>query len=351
MRGKQKRKKHSPAKKRVLIVTLGVLAAFAIFSALVMWRYARQTSKDNEIIGVSFSQVQAERHGVDWRQNYEAILNDLQPRQVRLAAYWNRIEKSPGQYDFSETDWMIERTRAKDTKVTLVIGQKVIRWPECFYPSWLDKNNPDTTGQAATKLVKATVEHYKNDPTIDTWQLENEFFLKVFGECPRQNLTRKQLQNELDALRSIDGERPVMLSASNNYGLPIRGPFGGVYGFSMYKRVWNPQLGYFVYTYPALWSWWRAAMINLFFGQEIRIHELQAEAWGPTGNEKLDYQEAQKSMNPQYLNDIINWARGTKIKRFDLWGAEWWYDQKVHHNNPQMWEAARAIIHESKQRR
>lgn len=350
MRGHKNKKnaKKRLALKRIMLITFGLLAVFITISAYTMWRYTQKTRHDLEIIGVSFSQVQAERHKSDWRANYEAILTDLQPHQVRLAAYWDRIEKSPGQYDFSETDWMIEQARTHNTKVTLVIGQKVIRWPECFYPAWLDKNNPQVTGQAADKFIKTVAQHYKNEPALETWQLENEFFLKVFGECPHQNLTRAQLNNELATLKSVDNTRPIMLSASNNYGLPLRGPFSGVYGFSMYKRVWNPQLGYFVYTYPAIWSWWRASIISLLFNQEIRIHELQAEAWGPTGNEKLDYAEAVKSMNPRYLNDIINWARATKIKRFDLWGAEWWYDQKVRYNNPQMWNEVKKIIQQSR---
>lgn len=329
------------------LATLAILILLIIFSTIVMWRFARLTAQEKEVIGISFSQVQSERFGQDWRKNYEAILDDLKPRHIRIATYWDRIEKEPGKYDFSETDWMIEQARAHNTRVTLVVGQKVIRWPECFYPAWLDKNNPGEAAPATTKFIKATAEHYKDNLGLTNWQLENEFFLKVFGECPRQNLTHTQLQNEYDVLKSIDGNRPIVLSASNNYGLPLTGPFGGIYGFSMYKRVWNPQFGYFVYTYPAAWSWWRAGMINLFLNQNIRIHELQAEAWGPTGNEKLSYEESTKSMNPRYFDEIISWARATNIKHFDLWGSEWWYDQKTRHGHSEMWEAVKKIIHDS----
>jgi hypothetical protein len=224
----------------------------------------------------------------------------------------------------------------------------VIRWPECFYPNWLDRNDPAAVSPAANRFVAAVAGHYKNEPALDTWQLENEFLLKVFGKCPKQNLTRDQLASELNTLRSVDSAHPILLSASNNYGLPVLGPFSGTYGFSMYKRVWNPYLGYFTYLYPAWWSWWRAAVINLFFDQEVRIHELQAEAWGPVGNEKLSYEESVKSMNPAYLDQIMAWARATKIKRIDLWGSEWWYDQKVRLNHPEMWQAAKKIIHDSR---
>ena len=333
--------------KRASLIVLALLLAFIIFSALAMWRFTRITARDKEVIGVSFSQVQAERFGQDWRKNYEAILDDLHPRHIRIATYWDRIEKQPGQYDFSETDWMIDQAHAHNTQVTLVVGQKVIRWPECFYPAWLNKNNSSQTGAAAVKFVEATAEHYKDNPGLTTWQLENEFLLKVFGECPRQNLTHHQLSSELDALRSVDHERPVLISASNNYGLPILGPMADIYGFSMYKRVWNPQLGYFKYIHPGAYNWWRGAMISLLWGQKIKIHELQAEAWGPVGNEKLSYEESLKTMSPAYLDEILAFARSTKIKEFDLWGSEWWYDQKMRAGHPEMWEAVKKVIQES----
>lgn len=349
----QMTRKHKKKESKRTLKRIGLGFAFAIiffvtFSLLAMWRYAWLNRNQPEILGISFSQVQAERNGHDWHDNYLAMLDDLKPRQVRLAAYWDRIEKKPGEYDFSETDWMLDQAKSRNIKVTLVVGQKVIRWPECFYPEWLDRNNPKIVAPAANRFVATTVEHYKNHPALDTWQLENEFLLKVFGKCPVQNLTREQLTAELNTLRAIDAKRPVLLSASNNYGLPILGPFSGTYGFSMYKRVWNPHLGYFTYLYPAWWSWWRASVINLLFAQEIRIHELQAEAWGPVGNEKLSYEESTKSMNPDYLNSIVAWARATKIKRIDLWGVEWWYDQKVRLNHPQMWQAAKKIIQDSR---
>ncbi len=318
-----------------------------IFSTLAMWRFARLYAQDKEVIGVSFSQVQAERFGQDWRKNYEAILDDLQPKHIRIATYWDRIEKTPGQYDFSEIDWMLEKARVRDTQVTLVVGQKVIRWPECFYPTWLNKNNPGETGAAATNFVRATTEHFKDNPGLTNWQLENEFLLKVFGECPRQNLTRKQLSAELKALKAIDSKRPVLISASNNYGLPVLGPMADIYGFSVYKRVWNPQLGYFKYIHPGAYNWWRGAMISLFWHQKIKIHELQAEAWGPVGNEKLSYEESLKSMNPTYLDEIIAFARSTKIKEFDLWGSEWWYDQKMRHGHSEMWQAIKKVIQDN----
>ena len=81
-------------------------------------------------------------------------------------------------------------------------------------------------------------------------------------------------------------------------------------------------------------------------GQASTIHELQAEAWGAKGqgNEILPYEEAQKTMNPKYLQEVVDYARSTHIREFDLWGAETWWDYKTKRNQPEMWEAVKKIV-------
>lgn len=336
----------SPKQKQSLIRRIGLwalatLAAFVLVSAGLMWRYDQWHKSDPEVIGVSFSQVQAERYGVNWKANYTALLDDLSVKHLRLAAYWDRIEPGPDRYDFSETDWMLEEAAKRGAKVKLVIGQKLIRYPECFYPGWLDRNNPDEVETRANKMLRVVVERYKDSTAIESWQLENEFLLHTFGECPASNLTNAKLAHELKTVQSIDTTHPIILTQSNQYGFPALGPNTDYYGFSMYRKVWNNVSGYFTYPQRGVFNWWKAAVTESYRPTTVTIHELQGEAWGPKGNEHLSWDEAQVSMNPDQLADNVAYARETHIKQFDLWGSEWWYWLKNTQNHPEMWDAAR----------
>jgi len=43
-------------------------------------------------LGVTFSWKYSEELGLDWREVYTAMLDDLGVRKVRLPAYWDHIE-------------------------------------------------------------------------------------------------------------------------------------------------------------------------------------------------------------------------------------------------------------------
>ena len=334
--------KHLKTYKKIFLVLLLVFLLVLSETFLLMLRFNRINKLKPEIIGVSFSQIQAERFGSDWKQNYLDVLDDLNFKQLRLPAYWNRIEPSKGNYDFTELDWMLDEASKRNAKVTILVGQKNIRYPECFYPEWVNTKDTSSTSADAVNYVKKVVERYKDKKTITAWQLENEFILKAFGDCPKNMLTSKQLKKELQALRSIDNSRPVLLSQSDQYGFPIQGPFGEIFGFSMYKWSWKKEIGYYKYPQSGEYFWWKAGIISALKNQSIKIHELQGEAWGPMGNEYLDYSESLRSMNPKQFKENIEYARQTRIKEFDLWGAEWWWHLKQQGQND-MWETVKKL--------
>ena len=323
---------------KILLIVISVLVAVSIVAMIRFWWLQRSES---ETIGVSFSQVQAERYGSDWKSNYMALMDELGFKHIRVAGYWDRIEPAPGVYDFSEIDYMIEEAKKRDTKLTLVVGQKVIRVPECYYPAWLDKNNVEEVSKYANKMIEALAQRYKDEPTIEAWQLENEFLLRSFGDCPKQNLTRDALNKELQTLKSIDDSKPIVLTQSDQIGFPVLGPFADIYGFSMYRYVWSP-IGYYRYPQSGIYNWWKAAIISWYSGQKTKVHELQAEPWGKVGNEQLDYNSSMQTMNPKQLMSNIEYARQTQIKRIDLWGSEWWYAMR-NAGHAEMWEVIKAL--------
>ena len=323
---------------KTILITLGV---FIAISFIFMMRFWLLNHSKQEKIGVSFSQVQAERYGSNWRNNYTAIMDELGFRHIRIAAYWDRLEPQQGVYDFSQTDYMVNEAQKRGAKLTMVIGQKSLRVPECYYPTWLDKNNSEVVHTESLKMLETVVNRYKNNPTIEKWQLENEFLLKSFGNCPAQNLNSKDYQSEYNLVKSLDNSRPIVITQSNQNGFPVRLPYGNVFGFSMYRWVWSP-FGYYRYPQTGLYFWWKAAIINLYTRADIKIHELQAEAWGKVGNENLTPQESFQTMNPKILYENIEYARQSQIKDFDLWGSEWWYHLKQN-GYPAMWDAVKTL--------
>lgn len=329
--------------KWALAILGGCLLAFWVVSAVLMGSFWTKHHREPEVIGVSFSQKQAGRYGVDWRANYTALLSELGFKHLRVAAYWDRTEPSPGQYDFSELDWMVAEAAKYDAKLTVVVGQKNIRYPECYYPEWLNVSNEADVSQRAKNMVAKTVDHLKGNSTIEAWQVENEFLLHSFGECPADNLTRQQLKEEVNIVRALDPARPIVLTQSDQFGFPTFGPFGDIFGFSMYRWSYREGYGYFRYPQPGTYNWFKAAWVEALTGQKVKIHELQAEAWGKTGNEYLPLEEQYKTMNPAQLRDNIQYARDTQIRRFDLWGAEWWYWLKVSKGQPVMWDEVRTL--------
>lgn len=345
----QPRRKKNLKRRRILqrigIGLLILILVCVVFSILLMWRFARIEAKKPEVLGVTFSQVQAERFGSDWRANYIATLDELGFRHLRLIAYWDRTEPEQGKYNFNELDWMLAVAKERGAHVTLEVGQRGLRYPECFYPSWVNSHDPAVVKPAVNAYTKTVVDRYKNNSTIEAWQLENEFLLHSFGQCPKQNMNSTALQQELTTLRSVDKIHPVVITASNEFGLPILGPVASDFGFSMYKVVWNQltHRSYFTYPQPGMYNWWRASMVSFFRGQNIRIHELQAEPWGPVGNEKLSPTEAARSMTPALLKRNLDYARSTRIRRIDLWGVEWWWYMKTHYKDDAMWQAVKAL--------
>jgi len=315
---------------------------FLLVSGLMMYAYLIRHRDEPETIGVSFSQYQAEQYKMDWREAFIGTLDDLQFKHYRLAAYWNRIEPAPDRYDFSETDWMLDEAAKRGAKVKLVIGQKLIRVPECFYPDWLNRKNPDLVEERVNKMLATVVNRYKNHPAIEGWQVENEFLLYSFGDCPAANLSNTKLRREIATVREADPSIPITLTQSNQFGFPAIGPHTEYYGFSMYRKVWNKALGYSTYPQRGIYNWWKAATIETYWPTTVTIHELQAEAWGPRGNEALSYEESQKSMSLDQLKDNIAYARETNIKRFDLWGAEWWWAMKQQ-GHPEYWDYIRSL--------
>lgn len=330
--------------KRLLTCTAAFILFFTVVNyGVAQWFIARH-NKEPLILGTTFVPDYARHYDLDPQQTLNAIFNELGMRQVRLVSYWKYIEPTPGQYDFSELDWQFEMANKYDAKVSLAIGLRQPRWPECHEPAWVSFANKDWQ-EPLYRYINAVVERYKNNPALSTYELENEFFMKVFGEC--KDYDRQRLVHEFNLVKQWDPSHPVIVSRSNNWiGLPLGEPRPDKFGISIYKRVWDKTITkrYFEYPLPAWFYGALAGWGEILTGRDMLVHELQAEPWPPNGIKNATLKEQHKSMDPQRLKDRIEYGISTGMRTLDLWGAEWWYWMKTTNGDPAVWNVVKQAV-------
>lgn len=329
-------------KKIILGVVALILFLGAVFLAGLALRRPEGFSTDIAW-GVAFSRPWSESLGLDWRETYLAILDDLRPAMLRLPVYWTDVEPINGQYAWSDYDWMVGEAKRRGTELVLVIGRRVPRWPECYTPEWAKALDESAQQEKILRLLSEVVGRYKNEANISAWQVENEPFL-LFGECPRLDVSF--LQKEIDVVRSLDGARPIIMTDSGEFGLWFRAAGrADIFGTTMYRIVWSPWLGYVKYPLPPEFFWLKANLIRRFYPHKsIIVSELQAEPWAHEAAYNISFEEQSKSMSLRQFRDNINYARAAGFPKVYLWGAEWWYWLKVKQSHPEFWEEAQKLF-------
>jgi hypothetical protein len=321
----------------IVLVTI-VLTAILIF-------FLAQKPKPAEIIyGMSFNTLYAEELGLNWMETYDAILNDLQVRHLRLAAHWPMIEPTQGVYNFEEMDYQVKRAEEVGADVVFAVGRRLPRWPECHVPTWLEGMSKEEREAKQLAYMEAVINRYKDSPAITVWQVENEPFLQVFAFEHCGELDTAFLDREIELFRALDGTRPLLVTDSGNLGT-WQGAFsrGDMFGTSVYVHFWNPELGQFRTFLPPWFYRVKDKAMRLVNGdKETMLIELSAEPWllEPVVAVPLETQFTR--MNLEKFEDILAYAEETHYERQYLWGAEWWYWLMLQ-DHPEMWERGKKL--------
>ncbi|MDO8575689.1 MAG: beta-galactosidase [bacterium] len=294
--------------------------------------------------GVTFSAMHAEELGLDWRATYRAVLDDLKVRDIRIPAYWPRVEPKRDAYDWSELDYQLQEARARDARVILAVGRRLPRWPECHIPGWAQKLSWEEQKGELRAYITAVVKRYKNNPAVTYWQVENEPYLGAFAYEHCGELDEAFLREEIALVHSLDN-RPVLVTDSGNLGTWM-GPYknGDAFGTSLYMYFWNPELGQFKTKLPALVYRAKERLMELLYGvKPAFLIELSLEPWlvEPTGKAPLETQLAR--MDTTKFDEIVAYARQTSFEKQYLWGAEWWYYLKEKKGHPEFWDKAKQL--------
>lgn len=333
--------------KYVGYAALTVLAVFLLVFVYVNLPVAKKTTVVP--VGVTFSQRYAQDIGLDWKQVYIAMLDDLQVKKIRIPVYWDLVEATPGNFDYSDIDWQLQEAQKRNAEIILAVGQKVPRWPECFIPQWANGSDA-VRKEALVKFVQQTVMRYKNTPAVERWQIENEPFLD-FGICPPAEPAL--LDREIAAARAIDTTRPIVVTDSGELSLWLQAAKrADVFGTTMYREVYTAKYGHWRYPIGPNFFKLKRLFIELFANQKNAIVvELQGEPWVKGWTVHAPLAEQLASMNGVILSDNIEFAKKTGVEEVYVWGIEWWYWLKLNHNDASVWNTAKEYILQGQQQK
>ncbi|OGY85882.1 MAG: hypothetical protein A2233_00100 [Candidatus Kerfeldbacteria bacterium RIFOXYA2_FULL_38_24] len=331
-------KKH--IKRFFLIPTLVLFFGSIMFS----WSIFTDASTPNQEVqfGVTFSTKYASYLGLDWKQVYLASLDDLHIKFYRIPIYWDEIESEQGNINLDNVRWMLDEADKRGVKVILAIGQRVPRWPECHPPAWTRNLSKIEIQEQETRMIDTIVTELKDYEAVDRWQVENEPFFAVFGECTKPD--EEFISKTVARVKQLDPTKPIIITDSGELSTwADAAGVGDILGISMYRVTWNSLFGYFYYPLPPAYYKNKAKLISPWV-QDVIVTELQAEPWVPSTILTTSLEDQFHSMNPKRFLNNVEFARRTSMSQVYLWGVEWWYWLKQYHNYDAMWETARTVF-------
>ncbi|MBI4250785.1 cellulase family glycosylhydrolase [Candidatus Uhrbacteria bacterium] len=324
--------------RRLRIVLFAILFLFLFLLGFL--NLPAMSADEPRSYGVTFSPWQARTLGLDWKETYQALLDDLGVRNFRISAYWNDGEPQDGTYAFDDFDYQLEEAQKRSARVLFAVGRKLPRWPECHDPAWIRGASRDRYEKELFEYLKAILDRYKDNDAIWAWQVENELFFP-FGICPNKQ-TAKVLQKEIELVRSYSS-KPIVITDAGEWSVWIpAASYGDILGASLYRESWNSYLGYIPFPIQPGYYQARAWIIKKLFGSSAIITELQVEPWGPKPVQEMTAEEGLRYMPVEKIKNNIAFAKRVGFSDAYLWGAEWWYWMKKQ-GDDRVWEILREV--------
>ncbi|MCA9357187.1 beta-galactosidase [Candidatus Nomurabacteria bacterium] len=327
--------------KKILYVVIG----FVTLSSFAVFVLAQKDVPKNITYGMSFNTLYARELGLNWQETYDAILDDLQVRNLRLAAHWPMVEPAPNVYNFVELDYQVKRAEEVGANVIMAVGRRLPRWPECHVPEWAREIDAKERDAAQLRYMEAVIARYQSSPAVIIWQVENEPFLEVFAFEYCGKLDENFLDQEIALVHKLDPTRQILVTDSGNLGT-WKGAYsrGDIFGTSVYVHFWNPELGQFKTVLPP-WAYRvKDNLMGVFYGRKPSyLIELSAEPWLLEPITEVPLETQFTRMNLEKFEDILTYAKDTRFDTQYLWGAEWWYWLKQQ-GHSEMWERGRRLF-------
>jgi hypothetical protein len=294
-------------------------------------------------LGTSFASWRAEALGLDDRAAFERICA-MGFSVIRLSASWREIAR----FGYKDLDWLLGEAERARQPVLLTVGMKALGWPEFYLP---DGMLPDDAAvqRRAIDLVRDVTRRYRDNPSLVAWQIENEPFNRSGPNA--WSLPRRVVRAEAEAVRSLDPDRPLVLTAFAHFDdgldrtssrhtsrwqrrLGLAPPAerealsilrrGDILGLDVYASIgWLDAGGREQLAHAApdqvdeVARWQRIAHEQ---GKRLWVTEAQAEPWEARRQTHGDPLSAQ----PEAIGDLVNRLVGIGAETVLLWGSEYW---------------------------
>lgn len=314
--------------------------------SLIIWLVSLNAGEKatNIEYGVTFSEPYAKSLGLNWKEVFLAMLDDLQVKRIRISAYWNEVQPEAEKYNFEDLDFQVNEASKRDVKIIMGIGRRLPRWPECHEPGWLKNLSVPAQQNAQLSYIEVVVARYSGNSHIEMWQVENEPFLGTFGICPK--LDESFLDKEIALVKKLDPIRNIIITDSGELSFWFKaGSKGDLFGTTLYRYVFSDVFKrYWTNPIPAWFYRFKAGILRLVQpGRQVVIIELEGEPWTTKGILSTPIEEQFKTMSLSNFNKITSVARSTGFSPQYYWGVEWWYWMKTQGHN-EFWERAKVII-------
>lgn len=329
-------------KKMLKILAWCALAVIVLFILLSFGRDPERIA-----YGVSYSKFYSEELGLPWKDVLISALDELKVKKLRLMAYWPMIEPERGTYDFTDLDFQMNETRARNAEVVLAVGRRLPRWPECHIPGWAKALSWEEQKIALREYITAVVERYRSYENLLYWQVENEPFLTVFAWEHCGDLDKDFLDEEIALVKQLDPDRPILVTDSGNLGLWYGAwNAGDTFGTSVYMYLWNPQVGEVKSFYLPSFYKVKKNLLTIVGGKKKSLLiELSLEPWLLDSVTRVPLDTQLDRMGIDKMNEVLGFAEKTGFEEQYLWGVEWWYYMKEK-GHPEYIEKAKEIFSE-----
>lgn len=301
--------------------------------------------------GFTFTPRYATSLGLDPKEAYLLLLDNLKPVSVRIPIYWDEAQPEEEKLDLEQIKWMLEVAEKRQVPVVLALGYTLFRAPECYAPGWTYSLDKEAFKKVFLSFLEKSVSELVDFTAIEAWQIENEHQLALLHPWCR-NLGDEFLKEEVGLVRKTDSKkRPIVITfggpsrIGNFWKKPIS--FGDIFAVSFFNKSWNQYVH--LYLDPFITRNFRAERAAAErLGKRFWISEFQAEPWPPRHLSETPIEEANLTMNPtEFENKLSLLKKLGGAERVYFWGVEWWYKELLE-GRGEMWEEGKEIFHQGK---
>lgn len=307
------------------------------------------------LAGFSFSPLISLWAHRDPQADLGLLLDATNPDLVRLPVYWEAVEPTPGQMDFSQVDALLavvarhNQVATNPTRVVLTVGARNFLYPELHEPSWAGPRwqpflNNMQAAPAYRAYIDSSITRYRDSPLMYAWQVENEPLDYVGNDLTGDDQIKvAQLSWEVGEVHRLDpGHKAVittfdgwnvavdMLQLYAKPALQVLGGYpsghpeealeaGDALGLDVYLDAPSTPLRF---TSTNLREAWKEQSLAFWIGRagsmgkDVWLAEMQAQPWAnvPGGFDESDLVSSAAGYRREHLQVVL------------MWGVETWLD-------------------------